>query len=277
MRLQSTLGHIPGSGKLEFREGLLFTLVLLVSRVALLLILAKLTGGRDFTDDSALHLSMSSHPLEVFFATNEQTAHFPPLLPAFESSLGWLLQQILPSFYALRLLFIAFEAVAFVLTWRVLTLVHDGPARRLLAVLWIVMPMTWMSSTVMEQEEMLSAAFTAGTMLLILRGRLNAAIVVCALAAVSAKIFFLVPLLALVVGMPLKPAGSLIRRALLAALPVLVVYGVAIAIWTSSGLGMKLLSFTPPPRNSAQRSGRCLPSSRTWRILQPNAFRCRWR
>ena len=247
MPLQSTLANDPSnSARLDIREGLIFSLVLLISRVALLLVLAKLTGASHFTNDSAFHLSMSQHPLEVLQATNHDTAHFPPLLPVFESSVGYLYQQIFPPFYSLRLLFITFELVAFVLVWRVLSLVFSSSTRRLLAGLWIVMPMTWISSTVMEQEEMLSAAFCAGIVLLILRGRLNAAVVVCSLAVVSAKIFFLVPLLALVVGPSLKPTGSLIHRALLAAGPILLVYGIAMSIWIPKGVDFPLLSFTPP-------------------------------
>lgn len=254
MQLQSTLANDPSnSARLDIREGLIFSLVLLISRVALLLVLARLTGASAFTNDSAFHLSMSRHPLEVLQATNHagdetshDTAHFPPLLPVFESSVGYLYQQIFPPFYSLRLLFITFELVAFVLVWRVLSLVFSSSTRRLLAGLWIVMPMTWISSTVMEQEEMLSAAFCAGIILLILRGRLNAAVVVCSLAAVSAKIFFLVPLLALVVGPSLKPTGSLIRRALLAAAPIVLVYGIAMSIWIPKGVDFPLSSFTPP-------------------------------
>lgn len=234
----------------ESFEGWLFLIALLVSRLVLLFILARLTGGRDFSDDSAIHLSMARNPLEVFFASNEGTAHFPPLLPIFESSLGWILQQWVPSFYVLRLTFIAFEAIAFLLTWRALAVFKKPNERRLLALLWIVMPMAWMTSVVMEQEDILSAVFSAAIVLLVGTGRIDAAIVVCSVATVAAKIFFLVPLLGLVAGFPVKPASATFRRVILAMLPILIIYGIAMAIWTANGKGMALLSFTPPTQLS---------------------------
>ncbi len=247
---QAKTGIVSPTATGKSREVWLFAIALLASRLVLLILLARLTGGRDFTDDSAIHLSMARNPLEVFCASNEDTAHFPPLLPVFESSLGWVLQQSFPPFYALRLLFIAFELVAFLLTWHSLQAFSRPVERRLLALLWIVMPMTWMTSVVMEQEEMLSAAFSAGIVLLVARGRVNWAIVACAVAAVAAKIFFLVPLLGLVAGLPIQPTRALVRRVILAALPILIVYGIAIAVWTANGNGMALLSFTPPTKLS---------------------------
>jgi hypothetical protein len=69
VQLQPTLDPQSSTrSRLDTREGLIFSLLLVISRVAFMLVLAKLTGGRDFTDDSTLHLSMSSHPFEVLTA-----------------------------------------------------------------------------------------------------------------------------------------------------------------------------------------------------------------
>jgi hypothetical protein len=90
----------------------------------------------------------------------------------------------------------------------------------------------------MAQEEMISAAFMAAIIWLVLAGRRNAAIFVCAMGVLSAKIYFLVPLLGLVVFHP--------RGIPLAVAPLVAAYGVETYFRFRNGLGLPLSNFTPP-------------------------------
>lgn len=212
--------------------------LLLATRILLLIALGTLTGGKEFTDDTVDHLPLIRNPLEILLAQSDARAQFPPLLPFVETAVGYPVQLVLSDFYAQRLTFIIYEAFAAALTWCVLGRVFTPAQVRWLMWVWILSPMTWMTSAIMAQEEMISASFMAGVIWMVLTNRRNAAIFVCAMGVLSAKIYFLVPLLGLVVFHP--------RGIMLAVLPIALVYGIETYFRFRNGLGLPLSNFTPP-------------------------------
>jgi hypothetical protein len=232
-----------GGGRIELP---LWLAALAVSRIVLLLVLVHLTNGREFTDDVPLHLSMMQEPMQILLGTHPENAHFPPLLPLVESAIGQPMLAVFGPFVALRLAYIVTELAAFASTWALLGMTCAPAARRLLAATWIIAPATWMTSTVMAQEEMISMLCFALMSLLLLRRRVLSAILVCSVGVLVAKIFFLVPLLALVVSPPPRSFRGLALRALLAGAPIAAVYVPATIIWHRAGLGLPLATFSPP-------------------------------
>ena len=74
----------------------------------------------------------------------------------------------------------------------------------------------------MVQDEVIGGMFLTAVAWLVLSRHMRTAVFVCGLAVVSAKIFFLVPLLVLVVGPPLR---GIMMLALLSGICIVPVYG----------------------------------------------------
>lgn len=230
------------------REGLWLLGLLALTRAAVLLLLYHATGGREFTDDvGVIYLPMLDAPLAILAGEASAFAHFPPLLPLFLAP-AQLLRPFLPDFVALRALFAGYELLAWPLVWLVLCRTVRGTApRRLLGLAYIASPMTWITSVVMCQDEVVSLVFAAGIVAALATERRWPALVLCSLAVCAAKVFFLVPLAALI----LAPSGSarlrgLAARAALALGPIGLVYGLAsLARWTGER-GVAIAGFDPP-------------------------------
>lgn len=235
----------PGN-RARIAECIAWLLGLAATRVALLIALLGFTGGREFTDDLLYHLSMMRDPLQILLGTNAENAHFPILLPFVEALAGLPFVNVFSPFIGMRLAYVATEVVAFAALWHLLGMIWSPVTRRWLAAVWVIAPATWLTTAIMSQEEMISAAFFAVMCILIVRRKLMPAIVVCSLGVVCAKVFFLVPLLALVVGPSVRSRRELVNRVVAASLPILLTYIPATCFWMNAGLGLPIGRLTPP-------------------------------
>ncbi len=214
--------------------------VVVVTRLALVAILAAATHGADYADDPAMHLQMTAHPLVILRGDTLEFGQHPVLLPVVE----WVLFRPFRwagAFWSVRLGYLVAEAV---LAAALVALLWDGTERtaRRVAVLAVASPVFWMTSVVMAQDEVIAAAFLAAALALWVRGRLTAAVAVLGVGVAAAKVFLLLPLLALVV---LGPAVARWRRALLGGALALVPYAVAAVEARRRGYPMPLSGFEP--------------------------------
>ncbi len=226
------------SGSPRYRSLLFWLGLLLVTRIGLLIALGALTHAREFTDDTVDHLPLIRQPLQILLAQSDARAQFPPLLPFVETALGYPVQMVLGDFYAQRMTFILYEALAAALTWRVLVELFNPKVVTFFMWTWILGPMTWMTSAIMAQEEMISAVFMAAIILMVLGSRYNAAIALATFGVLGAKIYFLVPLFGLLVVHP--------RGWPIAVIPPAIVYGVETYFRFHNGFGLPLSGFEPP-------------------------------
>ena len=220
--------------------------ILVAARIACLIAFHQFTAGAEPTDDVLHHYSMMRNPLQILLATSVENEQFPPLLPLVESVFALPFMMFFEPTIAARLAYITMESVAFAMVWPLLGAVWPTHVRRWLCGAWIVAPLAWMTSVVMAQEEMVSAIAFSSICLLVLRRRLLAAILICSLGVVAAKIFFLVPLLALVAGPRCASFRTLFVRVLVAATPVAVVYAITTYFRLQAGQGLPLAGFSPP-------------------------------
>jgi len=227
-------------------ELLMWLGILAAARLGCLLALNQFMAGAEATDDVLHHYSMMRDPLQILLATSVENEQFPPLLPLVEAAFALPFMGSFEPGVAARLAYITMELVAFAVMWPLLGAAWPGGVRRWLCAAWIVAPLTWMTNVVMAQEEMVSAIAFASICMLVLHRRLLAAILVCSLGVVAAKIFFLVPLLALVAGPRCATFRALTVRMMIAAVPVALVYLITTYFRLQAGQGLPLAGFSPP-------------------------------
>lgn len=223
------VGHTSGGG--SFWRGCLFWLtVLLICRVVAVLVLGWATGGQHFTDDWMHVRWYVEYPFQILRAHDTPApAHYPPLLPLLLWLPGSVLRAVLPEFYAVRFTSIFFELLAWPLIWLMLRwFVTYPPHRHVLAAIYVVAPIAWMTTAGMVQDESILLLGVVGVILLCACERFRTAALVCGLGAVAAKIYFLIPLFALTFLAPPLRWRSIVERALLGGVPVVIVYG-----WTA--------------------------------------------
>jgi len=233
--------------KIRWREGLWWLLALAAVRIGMMLAMGWLTGGRHFTDDWEQQLGFLDDPFQILLVHEGKGApYYPPLQPLLTWLLATPFSGWLPTFYTIRCFSIVGELAAWPLLWALIAHAVAAPRmQRLLALTYVLMPIGWVTTSVFAQEETLSLLFLSAVLLLAWTGRLRGAILLAGIAAVSAKIYFLIPLLALVMAPPLRPARKLAGRIALAAAPIVVVYGiVTVRLWIT-GKSSALMQFTP--------------------------------
>lgn len=225
------------------QEALGFLALLLGSRLALLLIVGRLVGGDEYTDDAMIHLTLASEPLRLLLGRGDWLSQYPPLLPIFEALAIGPLQAILPRFYALRLAFIGYEVAAAACAVPLLRCAFPERRRRRVALAALaLLPTGFMTSTIMAQDESIAAFFLMLVLLLVQAGRPRASLFCCGLGVVSAKIFLLLPLAALLLGLE-RP--GLLRRALWGLGPVLSVYAIVAFFSLRLSEPLPLVGFHP--------------------------------
>lgn len=216
----------------------------LVTRVALLGLLGAAVHGREFTDDTKVHLQLVRHPLDVLTGQLGDNG-FSPLLGPLESVFGYPLQLVVPDFYAIRGVYVAYDVLTAFFVGLTLCAVMTRPAaRRWAAIGYLVLPASWMM-IVMAQEEAMVACFLAAALWLVATGKPRAALVVCGIGVAATKVFLLLPLAALVL---LLRQGSMRSRVVRALLPAIAVYGISLIVVVAKGRTLPLLQFTPPSR-----------------------------
>ncbi len=225
----------------DLREGLGLVGLMAASRVTLLLLLGWLVKGKEFTDDVFMHMARVRAPFQMF--TGVRTSHQPPLLGVFEAPLAYPLQMFVSDFYAIRITYLAYETLAAWFFWLALrALLPQARERRRAAAAFVLLPIGWMTSVVMAQDEVVATAFLAAVLWLLATRRLWAALAVCSLAVLSAKIFMMIPLVALVL---LLPVGNLVTRGLAAFVPIGLVYAWTLFALARQHQGAPLADFTP--------------------------------
>jgi len=218
-------------------------LAVVVSRGILLALLGRMVHGREFTSDVEMHMEMVRQPLYQFLGQLPQHAQHPPLLGLMEAIFAWPLGQVMSDFYAIRIAFLLYEGL--MALFLVATLFHlelEPRIRRWVLAGIVVLPMGWMTTVVMAQDEIVGAFFMALVLWLISSGRARAALVTAGFSVVAAKIFLVVPLLALVA---LLRAGRLPSRVLAAFTPIVVVYLWVYGASVARGGAMGLAGFVP--------------------------------
>ncbi len=234
------------SAKQAWRTGFLWLAIIALSRGVLIAVLYKLTGGKQFTDDM-FHYAFLGDPWGIFTGQGDMPQSFPPLVPVVIYLIGKPLSLFLGEFAVLRVTYTIFELLAWVVMIDVLRKLHWN--KRLLhfaGLIWMIAPILWLSDAVKMQEESISLLFMTLILWAVVQSKLRTAIVFASLGVVAAKIFFLIPLLALVVYPPVLSFRQYVIRGGVAAIPLVIVYG-AVQIMTSAGSSVDSLSeFVPP-------------------------------
>jgi hypothetical protein len=246
------LAHRPGrlqfiartaAGALARLSVLHFALAVLASRILLLAVLRIATGGQELSNDTAMHMGMIRHPMSVLLSTGY--SQNPPLLPFIETLLGYPLQLFLSDFLTLRLVMIAYETVLAVLFYRLLNALALSEARRGFCFgAFLLLPMGWMTSVVMAQDEVIAAAAFLVPLLLFVSGRQRAALFACGVGVVAAKLFIGLELLTLAA---LGGRRRLLQYLLLGLAPIGITYGAMTLHCLLHGLPPPLLGFRPDP------------------------------
>ena len=235
---------MPKSSASRLRNGVLFVGGLVATRLIILAAIAILVRGREFADDVWRHLAMIGEPLNPLLGrVAQEVSMYPPLMGIMETFVASPLLLFLPEFYAIRLTFLFYETLAAVFFMLALQRYVPDPQRRLLPMLaWIFLPMGWITSVVMAQDEVIAAFFMALAFYLLSLGRWAAAVIVCGIGVVAGKIFLLFPLTALVLfgrGMRLP------LRAVAGLAPVVLTYGWIYIVTYLRGGHAPLVDFAP--------------------------------
>ncbi len=218
---------------------------LLLSRLLLLAALYAITGGHELSNDTPMHMGMIRQPLSVLLHSIPEYAQNPPLLPFLETVAGYPLQLRLNDFLSLRLVMIGYETVLGLLFFLLLNALKLPAGHRRLC-LWgfLLLPMGWMTSVVMAQDEVIAAVAFVLPVLLWVRGYERAAILACGIGVIAGKLFIGVELLSLIA---LSDSRTWIRRACLGFSPVVLTYGVMTLYQLSTRHPLPLVGFRPDP------------------------------
>ncbi len=219
---------------------------LVCTRVLLLVVLARWTGGVEFTGDVATHWSLVSNPAQLVVGHTERFGQYPPLLPFLEAAIAAPASWFLPRFHALRVTYILYEGLAsFFLCLAFRALGARGISRlAVLGLLLALWPMGWMTSTVMAQDESIATCWLMLVYWLLATGRARAALLACSLGVVAAKVLLVLPLLALLGLLP----GLRVRERLLLGLgPATAVHGAVVLASMARGAPLPMAGFIPRP------------------------------
>jgi len=226
----------------------------IVTRLAIIAALYRLTGGAEFTDDTGMHLALADDPLLLISGNTAVHGQHPPLLPIME----WLLLapfRWLPDMVAIRLAYVMVEAGAVGATVLALRPTQDHAKAALphpithrnvfaIVVVLILSPLLWMTSAVMAQDEVIAAAVLACALALWRSGRQIPAVAVLGIGVGGAKVFLVLPLVALVM---LGPTAGRGRRAAVGAAVTTVPYVAAGLSALARGNPLPLTGFDPNP------------------------------
>jgi hypothetical protein len=184
-------------------EGRMFVGAMLLTRLGLLAVLGRLVHGQEFTEDVHMLIGMARAPFEILMGDTLRYGQHPPLLPLLEALVVIPLERFLSDFYAIRLAFIVYETLAAWFFWRALViLVPEIGMRHRIEAAFVILPMGWMTSTIMAQDEVIAASLLTGVFWLITDRHFAWALFLCGLSVVAGKIFLIVPLVALILQPP---------------------------------------------------------------------------
>lgn len=226
----------------------LWALAVAVTRAGLAVALGLALKWSDPSDDVTFQMMYAADPGVLLGLSEIEEGRylppFPPLLPVvlFLISLPTkLIGGSAGTFLAMRLGYAVLEGLGLWGT-RAAMRASGVPGRGLLgaSLLWLAMPVGWMSASVICQEESVGVAFAALMVWLVVKQRLGWALVVAGVGVVAGKVYFLVPIAGMVLAGPID-WKTLLTRGACGFGPIAVVYGFAAAM----GGGFGLASFTP--------------------------------
>jgi hypothetical protein len=224
----------------KVQEGLAFAGLVAMTRLLLLGLLGWLVDGKEFTDDVVMHMDMVRTPVQSLLGTSRWDQH-PPLLALFEALFAWPFQLLLPDFYAIRLCYIVYEVLAAFFFWlAVRALFPDARFRRQVVLSFVLLPMGFVTTVIMAQDEVIATLFMTAILWLLATGRKQSALLVCGLGVGAAKVMLVFPLIAMMLFLRLR---NLAYRLLLGTLPVALVYGISLIRQLHEPT---VLSFAPP-------------------------------
>lgn len=206
---------------------LAFGMALLFSRVFIMWLMGVLVAERPFTDDWRGILSFIRQPSQIL-DTNVPTnrAYWPPLSPYLFAVVGRPLQSLgLSDYYTVRSTSIVYEVLAWPMLWLIAErLLHSPRKLSAFAIAYIVAPTAIAATSLFGQDESIALCFILAASLLVLHRCYAAACLVCGLGAVCAKVYLLVPLVAIWLGADAN-LRAFILRGLTGLLPSVILYG----------------------------------------------------
>ncbi len=239
-RLEATLTR--------FTQPTAFIIVFALSRLLFLAAIALATGGKEFAADVRMFKLMVLQPWAFLTGDLFNYAESPPLMPTLLAIVAIPLHQVLPWFFALRLATITWDIAGAALLRSLFHAARLTPRQIIWACLFAIFtPVLFFTSVVKGQEEVLSWFFAAAILLAVYRKHRTAAILLCSLAAASAKIFCALPLAALVLALP-GPGTRLpgiIQRGIIGAIPAASLYGFKLALTTLRGTERPFTAYFP--------------------------------
>ncbi len=168
----------------------LYGVVFLASRVLLALGLYLLVGGAEFTNDTQMWIGAAEHWALAPIGAWEDGGPHPPWLGAAIAVLFLPLRAMMPDFLALRFTLGGWEAVmAICVVLLARRCLADAADRGWVMIGLLALPLGWMTSVVMAQDEVVGASFIAAALLLFASGRRLAALIVASVGLVAGKIF----------------------------------------------------------------------------------------
>jgi hypothetical protein len=213
-----------------------YALLLVAVRTVLIVAIGWFTGGVEFAGDVEIQRHYIADPLQLLLGRATTYDVFPPLFPLLLWCLHAPLSPYFSPFVTYRAAMVLAEVLAWPLIWRLITKSVDGRGRHVLALAYIVAPMCWVTTVFMCQDEAISMVFFAAVILALLHRRVRLAILLCGLGVVTAKIYFLVPLVGLL-GVPLQRTWrNWLVDAALGWAPIVAVYGVQAALIGRAGV-----------------------------------------
>ncbi len=217
-------------------------LALVVTRLLLLLGLDQWVHGVEFTGDVANHWSMVRDPFRLLVGHTTPYGQYP-LLEALIARPLHAMTSASP-FVVMRVTYLVYEALAAALLCYVVRKhAAEAPRGKLYLVL-LLGPMGWLTSTVMAQDETIAGLALTLVVWLIASGRYRAAIVTGSLAVAAVKVFFILPLAAMV---GFLPSPKPVQRVGLALAPVGGVYLVVVGAALARGEPLPFAGFIPRP------------------------------
>lgn len=222
-----------------------FLLAVLASRLLLLALLYLVTGGHELSNDTVMHMSLVRWPLAQLVYGLPDYEQLPPLQPLPEALIGYPLQLVVSDFLTLRLVMICYEVLLAAFLYMLLDRLGAGRVRKGLVLgAYLVLPMGWITSTVMAQDDPIGGAFVLAPLLLMAAGQPIAALVLCGIGVPVGKLFMGLELLTL---LAFCRGRRLVVGTLAGFAPIVLVYGGMAVQRFTHGLPPPLLGFRPNP------------------------------
>ncbi len=231
-----------GLGGASLRQ---FVFALAASRLILLVLLFFVSGGQELSNDTKMHVAFLGSPLAVLSYQFPGYEQYPPFLPMLEAAIGYPLHFIFPNFVTVRLVMIFYDVIAGGLLFALLgKLGVQGSRKGLCLAGYVLLPMGWMTSVVMAQDDSIGAVAILIPIILAMSGRLTAAFFLCGLGVLAAKLFVMLELVTL---LAFCPRARRLTSAAIAFAPILVVYAGLSLHRLANGFPLPLLGFHPDP------------------------------